>query len=316
MKTKRALLSLLAFSFVLASCGPTVTVSRVVPAPYNLGAIRTIVLVESHGLDSASDRFAIGVVGESRRLGFYEVVDARSAGVTLEDLRGDRKTDRVSRFRHEHPADVFAQTEVLSCGARMNSEAYTDKEMDKDGNEHEVKKTRYWYGGECEVHVTLVDARDGHELASFGLLGQDASSKTDGRDTWRESIVAGNALSHAVDAAVARFTPHRVNEAIDLDKKAPLAKEGIKLVDDGKYAQARSLGGRLADPRELRATPLQPGRGLRGAGRPERGAQVLPRSLQPRQGQREVRARSRSPRAARSGRRGAETEEMTICVPP
>lgn len=241
MKARRGFVPLLAFSTLVVSCGPSVTISRVVPAPYNLGPIKAIVLVESRGVDSPADRFAIGVVGASRQLGFYEVVDARPAGVALDDLRSNRKTDRVSRFRRDYPADVYAQTEVFRCGARMNSETYKDKEKDKDGNEHEVTKTRYWYAGECEAHVTLVDAKDGRELASFGVLGQDTSSKTDGRDTWRESIVAGNALSHAVDDAVMRFTPHRVTEAIDLDKKAPLAKEGVKLVDEGRYGQARTL---------------------------------------------------------------------------
>ncbi|MCM3878444.1 MAG: tetratricopeptide repeat protein, partial [Thermoanaerobaculia bacterium] len=59
------------------------------------------------------------------------------------------------------------------------------------------------------------------------------------------SGMRGDAEDRAIEAAtaeaVSQFAPRRVQERVALDKKAPLAPEGLKLVDAGDLAGARRL---------------------------------------------------------------------------
>jgi tetratricopeptide (TPR) repeat protein len=64
------------------------------------------------------------------------------------------------------------------------------------------------------------------------------------------------AIDSAVADAVAQFAPRRVEERIALDKEAPLAKEGVALLENGDLAGARKLWEKALDANE-KSAPLR-----------------------------------------------------------
>ena len=219
---------------LLPSCGPGVTLTRAVPAPYNLGSIRTIALVDARGEDDLVDRFVETLLREERSRGFYEVLDARSLGLRVSDVARDRR--RADDLLGRVVADVYFEVRLWSCSVHERSKAY--KEKQKDGTE--VAKTKWWYEAECAASVEMV-SRGGRELASFEVTGTHESVKGEKTSSWQRESCLSSAVDEAAHLAVAQFTPRRVEESIGLEKDAPLAKEGIALVEEGRTAEARTL---------------------------------------------------------------------------
>jgi tetratricopeptide (TPR) repeat protein len=220
-----------------ASCGPSVTVQRLVPAPYNLGPAKRLVLVELAGPSDALSLVAPRFLSAVRKGGIFEIGDATREDVRLAQLGSGSAARDAKAFRRQWPADVYFRVEVADLGARRHSE--TKKEKDKDGEERE--KRRFWAEGVCELMVSMIDARDGREVATFRVRQTRNSYKLSAWESQLADSAAENAVDAAVDEAVAQFTPQRVQERLELDDKAPLAKEGVKLIEAGDLRAARRL---------------------------------------------------------------------------
>lgn len=220
---------------LLSACGPGVTLTRTVPAPYNLGPVKKVAIVDVRGSsDHEQERFLTEILYESSRRGFYQVVDARPYGVRIADLREPSRS--TEKLRRDVNADVYLEARLYGCRSRLNSEVV--KEKDKEGNK--VSRTKYWYRAECGASLTLVDAK-GRDVASFEVEGDESSYKSDEPESYKEEITLNEAIDEAGQHAVSQFTPRTVTEDIRLEKDAPLAKEGIQEIEAGRYTQARVL---------------------------------------------------------------------------
>lgn len=229
--------SLLMGLFVFAGCGPSITINRLAPAPYNLGPVRTLVLVEARGARGQLDRFAAAFVANVRGAGYFQLVDARAAGVRLGQLAGGDAVPAARDFRRRWPADIYLAVHLTSCNSYQRSETYTERPRRGPA----VVKTRYWAEAQCEAEVDFADGRDGRDLGSGEARGRGSSTKF---DDWRSGLAndaVEEALEGAVANAVALFTPRRVSEAIYLEPKAPAGAPGIEKIEAGRYPEARAL---------------------------------------------------------------------------
>ncbi|MCK6682252.1 MAG: tetratricopeptide repeat protein [Thermoanaerobaculia bacterium] len=221
----------------LSGCGPQVTVMHTIPAVYNLGLIERVVLVEAWGSSFEVPAVVSAMAGESYARGFYQFVDARSARMAIRVLKSADAEREAEKFRNEWKADVYIGLELLGCRVKPNSRVVTEK--DKDGKEYQV--TKYWHEGSCEVKVDLVNARDGREIASFGVVSSEETSPMNTESSYDAEQALKRALESAGVQAVARFTPRRASQSIFLEKDAPLGKEGGQLVSDHRLPEARKF---------------------------------------------------------------------------
>jgi tetratricopeptide (TPR) repeat protein len=218
-----------------AACGPAVTVTHLEPATYNLGPARRLVLVEVEGNFSGKTRVARAFLEQVASGGVFTIQDATRESVRLAALGSGAAARDAKAFRRNWPADVY-----VGLGIELHAQDRTEHRKKKTDN-GEVDVVSYFAEATCALQVRLLDANDGRDLATYGLNQTGRSSTSD----TAKSGMRGEAEDHAVDSAVAdavsQFTPRRVQERLALDKKAPLAEEGLKLVDAGDLVGARKL---------------------------------------------------------------------------
>jgi tetratricopeptide (TPR) repeat protein len=224
-----------------AGCGPAVTVSHLVPAPYNLGPARRLVLVEVSGAARAWERTTRSFLGQVSEGGVLSIRDATPEGFRLASLGSGAAARDAKAFRGSWPADVY-----VGLGVEVQSRARSEHRKKKTDS-GEVEVVRHYAEADCELRVRLLDARDGRELAAFSVDQSAVSDRGDSFTPRMREEAEGSAIDAAVADAVSQFTPRRVEDRIALDEKAPLAAEGLKLVDAGDLAGARSLWERALD---------------------------------------------------------------------
>ena len=226
-----------ALLLLAVSCGPSVTVRRLVPAPYNLGPAKRLVLVETVGPYAARSLVTSRFVSAVRAGGIFQIADATGEDIRISQLGSGEAAREARAFRRDWPADVYVRLEVAELEARRRSE--TKKQKDRDGNEFETK--RFWAEAVCELQVAMMDGRNGRDVATYRV---HETRRSERKDSWNARLLE-HATDAAADAAVAeavdQFTPRRVDESLSLDEKAPLAEEGIRLIEAGDPRGARHL---------------------------------------------------------------------------
>ena len=225
----------LALALVLSGCGPAVTVTHLQPAPYNLGPARTLVLVEVGGSLMAEERLARSFLDQVAGGGVLTIQDATRDRMRLASLGSGSAARDAKEFRRTWPADVY-----VGIASELQSHSRSERHR-KKSDEGDVEVVRYFVEAECEVRVRLLDAKDGRELASFSVSESGVSSKRDFNSSDLRAEAEAAAIDSAVADAVSQFAPRMVSERIALDKDAPLAADGIKLVEAGDLAAARRL---------------------------------------------------------------------------
>lgn len=230
----------------LSACGPSVSVRRVVPAPYNLGPVHKLVLVSAEGpsrreREVVRSRFLERIESQ----GVFAVDDASPRAPDLfdffEQLFSKEKARAAAReadeYRRRNPGDVYVRLRVNDVSSRRRHD--TRKKKNKQGEE-EIRHS-YWAEGSCSFQITLVDGRNGERIARF-TVSEEGRSPT--YSDWRDDLLETaerDAVDRAVNEALFQFTPQRVTETLALEEKAPGATEGIALIGQGKLREARLL---------------------------------------------------------------------------
>jgi len=222
---------------ILAGCGPSVSVTHLVPAPYNLGPATSIVLVEVDGDPAVRSNLARRFVSTVQSDGVFRIGDATGARTRLSELGEGEAARSAKGFRNAWPADVYAKVDLADLTSRQRSERRMEK--GKDGQEHE--RRRFWAEASCGVDVRLVDGRTGRLLASYRSEEIRTGYKRDVWDPSQLRLAEADALDAAVRTAVDQFTPRRERDAIFLEGDAPEAAAGLARIDAGDLSGARRL---------------------------------------------------------------------------
>lgn len=226
----------LALILAAGACGRAVSVTHLVPAPYNLGPAKRLVLVEVSGdFLSRSDAASIFMT-EVARGGVFEARDATRSWTSLSDLGAGAAARKAKEFRLAWPADVYVGLDVAEFETSDRREKTTEKREGQD-----VEVVRYFAVADCRIRVRILDAKDGRVLADYEVARRRRSYKSAHPEAGQPVDAKKRALEAAVVESVAGFTPSRVDEWVLLDDEAPLAKEGIALYDKKDLAGARLL---------------------------------------------------------------------------
>ena len=239
-------LILLSAFVISVSCGPSVTVKRLAPAPYNLGPVRRLALVEAGGPSRRSTELVRErLIARIDQQGVFSIDDAVPARTDMLDFfewlfSKEKASARTpidpQEFRRLHPAEVYVRLRVTDIQTWKREKTKTKKEDGKD-----VVKYSYWGEAECSFQLTLVDGHDGTRLARFSTTKRATSPIY---DEWRDSLrltAEKSAVETSVDDALEQFTPRHVTDVLSLDDKAPRAAEGIELIKAENLREARAL---------------------------------------------------------------------------
>jgi tetratricopeptide (TPR) repeat protein len=250
---------LLVSALLTAGCGSSgsgLTVSRLAPARSSLGAARSLAIIDARypearqaapvattSNESYSARISRMLVMDLSAGDIFQVVDARKLGVRPAEVGHD--AGRTAILLQAAPADAYLGIRLLGCAAPLMSA--TEQRGSGSGS---VSVTVYWYQGECVAEMTALD-REGKTIATVQQTGRWESSR---QDRAEGGAIQETALNNAIDDAAKRLAaeikPRRVKEAVPLDAAAPLAAEGLREIDAGQLAAARSLweGALAANP--------------------------------------------------------------------
>lgn len=231
-----ARLAPVALLLAAGGCGRAVSVTRVVPAAYNLGPAKRLVLVEVSGEFLSRSEAAEAFLADVARGGVFDARDATRARVGLSDLGAGAAARTAKDFRSAWPADVYVGLDVAALEASDRRETATEK---RDGQDVEI--VRHFAVAECRLRIRILDAKDGRTLADYEVTRRRRSYKSAHSEAGQRVDAMRHALEAAVGEAVAAFTPARVDEWVLLDDEAPLAKEGLALLDRKDAAGARLL---------------------------------------------------------------------------
>ena len=223
------------------ACGPAVTVTHLEPAAYNLGPARKLVLVEVGGAFSGGTRVTRAFLDQVAGGGVLSIQDATRENMRLAALGSGTAARDAKEFRRTWPADVY-----VGLGLELQSHDRHERHKKKT-DAGEVEAIRYFAEADCELRVRLLDAADGRELATFSVTQSARSSVGDASTSGQRGEAEDRAIESAVADAVSQFTPRRVQERLALDKNAPLAAEGLKLVDAGDLTGTRHLWEKALD---------------------------------------------------------------------
>jgi hypothetical protein len=225
MRTTSAVLAALSIALLVPSAvhaaSPRIAFERVLPATHDLGDARDIAIVNAASADPLVEKFIDELMRHVGRSGVMTLRDVRSTTGPA-DAHLDIKTFRCD--------SVVRETEAAGRPARQVNAV-------------------------CGVRIDVL-SRFLKPVSTFFARGEGTSKRVEAvQSDDREHTLHDAAKFAAIDAAE-RITPRRVRESILLDDTAPAFEEGMVLIDDGRFADARALWLRAMQT-EPRSAPLR-----------------------------------------------------------
>jgi len=221
----RFLLNLVIFPALLASgCASYITVQSERPGPVNVGATKTLVMLDGAGRRSATEFVAQEFQSTARTAGYFRIVDKSESGVTLALAGGT--------------ATVENATEALEAGAAYLKIDVLDWTADKTTNSNTDK----------EGKTTTVTTNTGTVVLAVTLAGADGHAvlaEKDYEDTWSSSSkdvskddVIENAGRAAINQILSDITPVNVAARVRIDTSDKAQKPFIATAKEGNFSQA------------------------------------------------------------------------------
>jgi len=213
---KRAAVLAAAVSLSALGCassgGPTVSAGAVstgagTPASVPLGPpqrtdlkrareLKRVTLVEAIGRRGPEvEAFVSRMLSDVGDRDLFVLTDARLSGASLGLLASEPNGPAAARFRGEWPSDAYLAATVADCSIKRTQ--FATPHTTPDG--YQTMRVTVAFDAECPASLKLVDAEDGHVLASLDVKGT-ASYKGDSEagETPAEEDAARDAATRAV----------------------------------------------------------------------------------------------------------------------
>jgi formylglycine-generating enzyme required for sulfatase activity len=217
-----ALLTLIA----LAGCAsaPWVAVLHTVPPRFNIVPARRLAVIGHLGKPAAPERegeFIDLVISKLQRYDQYDVKDERAFARSLDPY----EQKDWHRYLDETAGEV-----IVMVGVWDGSCASWERTRD-DGTE-DADEVVDW-AAECRASLALYRPHTGERIGSVNVdeYAYAATQQT----AWND------AMSNAAYQIIGGFTPLAYPEEVDLDRDAPLVREGMARFDNRDYDGALSL---------------------------------------------------------------------------
>lgn len=236
---------------LLSACAPGINVARLSPARYNLGATRTVAVLQVGGEPRAASQVMVELQRSVVEGGYYDLINAVNRGITIHVGAGMGHVD-VQPIASQVQADVYLIAHVLRHDVVVQERRGT---RTVDGRKVEVTKFHPKGFARGNFQVVKADGRvvvfrdyTGEYYGTTYELGEHAPQ--------HPSELVERALQDMVRHFLADITPRRVVEKIVLDDDEPAIKSGVKLAQDGNLAAAERAWQAVLDsnPRSAGAT--------------------------------------------------------------
>ena len=221
---------------VFAGCTSdlSVAVIHTVPPKFNIVPAKRLAIIGDLGKPDApqqEDEFIDVVIRKlQEHYPQYEVKDERAFA---------RSLDPFSEADWHKYLDQTAGDVIVKIG--VGSESCTSWERTRDDDTDDADDVVGW-GAECRARLDLYTPRTGERI---GFVNADEqANESDESTAWNE------AMSDAADEIIGGFAPQGVAEGINLDRNAPLLREGMAKFDNRDYDGALELweGALTKDP--------------------------------------------------------------------
>lgn len=212
----------------MTACAPGIKVARMKPARFNLGATRTVAVLQVNGEPSAASQVMVELQRSVMNDRYYQLINAVNRGILLQVGGLNARVD-VGQARSQVNADVFLMANVLR--QEVIEERKTTEKIE-DGRKYNV--TTITPKGYAKINMQVVKA-DGQVLIfrDYWAEYNGASFETGERRRYNAADLIESAIQKTVRNFVSDITPSRVIEKIVLDDAEPAVKPGVKLAEKG-----------------------------------------------------------------------------------
>lgn len=217
----------------LGACAPGIKVARMKPARFNLGATKTVAVLQVNGDANAASQVMVELQRSILDDRYYQLINAVNRGIILQVGGVNARVD-VGQAVSQVNADVYLVASVLQ--QEVVEERRTTEKSERDRT-YEV--TTIHPTGYAKLNMQVV-AADGRVLVFRDYAAEHAGSSYEankGRRYNRASLIEA-AMRKAVRHFVSDITPTRVIEKIVLDDSEPAVKPGVKYAEGGNLNAA------------------------------------------------------------------------------
>jgi len=219
----RLLLSLAIIPTLLSTaCGTYIRVQSTRPGIVNVGAAKSLVMLDGEGRRSAKELVVQEFTARARETGYFQVVDNTASGITLA-IAGNVAT--VNNASEALPMGfAYLKLDVLEWSGDKATETKTDSK----GNRSTVTTTT----GTAVIGVTLVDPRGTAIIAEKDYEGTASSTSLD-----KDAVIEA-ASKNAIAKLIQDITPVNVSSSVRVDTDDKSQKTIIATAKAGNYGQA------------------------------------------------------------------------------
>ncbi len=265
---RRTALLLFVASALLAGCAPGINITRYAPSRHNLGASRTVAVIDVNGPPEATGVVHTELRDSIVRRRFFQLQQHVPQGIPLAIAPGTGQVYNIEEVRRVTPGDVYVRATVTRWDFREEriEEAPPEPEKPKHSanavgtkNPSPLATSTYvkpqpkiFFVPEARVtvHFEVIDSASGRIVVSQPYSGDYKGDKYDPTASDRRPVPAPllhGAAREAIDSFISEITPRTVTEKIELDDDEDALEPGIELCKRGQVdAAIRSFQSVLA----------------------------------------------------------------------
>jgi len=211
----------------LTGCTTYVNVRSAVPASFNYGASRNLVLVHATGRKIYREELITELNTQLKGSAWWLFEDKRDSGI---EIKIGKNTARISPAnKGPNSVQVYIRIDFHSLNVKSKE---IIQEVEKDGK---VQKERYIrYKAKAIFSVTTLDGKGRMLMGEREYIGlaTERGSKDDKLTAQKKAIQNG------VSALLSDITPTFKNDKVAVDDKQEDQKQIVKMISNGKYPEA------------------------------------------------------------------------------
>jgi len=226
MKRSLILVALAAFILIAQGCGTNAVIQRPSPAAYNLGASKSLVMVQMSGKRSLREQLMESLSVKARQSNWWQFEDKMSKGIEIVP-KGDSASARPTGPKD---GEVFVRVDVYEADANKDQVV----EQFKNSKGQTITKRSNVFVGAASIGVTTLDASGRARLSEKEYSGEAKIPENKGdKDAAKQA-----AIDNAVSKFLADITPRFINESVKVDDESKDLGPVVEIIKKRSYAQA------------------------------------------------------------------------------
>jgi len=211
-------------------CATTVKVTSIEPGAVNLGAAKSLALLQGEGRRSARETVFQDLMNLARTQGYYQITDRTEEGIKV--TVAGRKVTVDGDKKGPQPGEMYLRIDVLNWDARRDTK---EKEVtDAAGKTKTI--TKVLTTGKASLAVTLFD-KDGNAI--LAEKEYEGRFETEDKDMMEEAVIK-SAGTDAIMRLLKDITPRRVVRNVRLDEDDKAQKPMLEAAEKGNIAEAKA----------------------------------------------------------------------------